>query len=143
MSKRNMTTARALLESVWTNGDLAMLPELVHEEVSYHAMPMTETLVGIDQYRHLIAVFKGLYADLAFTIEDQFAGGDKVATRWIGRTREAGADGDDEALQVRGMTITQHDDSGRIIAGWDSWDTSKIMQSAGNDSILKQLSVAI
>lgn len=143
MSKRNMTTARKLLESVWTNGDLALLPELVHEEVSYHAMPMTETLLGIDQYRHLIAVFKGLYADLAFTVEDQFAGGDKVATRWTGRVREEGADAGDDALQVRGMTITQHDDAGRIIAGWDSWDTSRVMQSAGTDSILKQLSVAI
>lgn len=143
MSKRNMANARKLLESVWTNGDLELLSELVHEEVSYHAMPMTETLAGIDQYRQLIAVFKGLYADLAFTVEDQFAGGDKVATRWTGRAREGGANDEDDTLQVRGMTITQHDDSGRIIAGWDSWDTSKIMQTAGTDSILKQLSVAI
>ncbi len=142
MSKRNMKNVRELLEKVWSEGDHTLLPDLVDENVSYHAMPVPETLEGIDQYRHLLAVFKGLYADLGFTVEDQFAGGGKVATRWVGRIREPDDTGEHE-VEIRGITITEHDDEGRIVVGWDSWDTSKIAETAGGSSLIKQLSVAV
>lgn len=142
MSKRNMNTVRKLLEAVWTEGDFALLPEVMDDKVTYHAMPLPETLEGIDQYRHLMAVFKSVFADLTFTVEDQFAGGDKVATRWTGRLSDGDGDGEKE-MTVRGMTITRHDATGKIVDGWDSWDTSKIQHTAGASSILSQLAIAI
>ena len=148
MSEQNMKVVRRLLEEVWTQGNLNLLPELVAENAESHPMPHLDALIGPEEYEHFIAVYKGAFHDMAFTIEDQFASGDKVATRWTTRvTDESGEAVKDtqtgEQLTIDGTTITHHDSSGKVIGEWASWDTGSLMQSAAAPQIFDQLSISV
>jgi hypothetical protein len=85
---------------------------------------------------------------MAFTIEDQFGSGDKVATRWTTRVTDAAGDvvqdtQTGEQLTIDGTTITHHDSSGKIVGEWATWDTGSLLQSAAAPQIFAQLSIQI
>jgi predicted ester cyclase len=148
MSEKNMQVVRRLLEEVWTKGNLSLLPDLVAEKAESHPMPNFGALHGPEEYKNFIAVYKGAFHDMAFTIEDQFGSGDKVATRWTTRVTDAAGDAvsdtqTGEELTIDGTTITHHDGSGKIIGEWATWDTGSLLQSAAAPQIFEQLSVSI
>ena len=82
MSEQNLNIVRRLLEEVWTQGNLSLLAELISPEAVSHPMPQFGAVEGPEGYKHFIAVYKGAFHDMTFNIEDQFASGNKVATRW-------------------------------------------------------------
>lgn len=146
MSDTNLHIVRRLLEDVWTEGNLSLLPELIADNAVSHPMPQLGPMHGPEQYRHFIAVLKGAFHHMQFSIEDQFACGDKVATRWVSRVADDTGDARQhtrtgEELIVDGTTITHHDDSGKIIAEWATWDTGNLLQSAAAPRVLSQLSL--
>ncbi len=146
MSETNMQVVRRLLEEVWTQGNLSLLPELLSEEAVAHPMPHMDALHGATEYQHFITVYKGVFHQMDFSIKDQFASGNKVATRWITRVSDEHGEArqDDqtgEELTIDGTTITHHDDSGKIVAEWATWDTGSLLQSAAAPQVLGQLSV--
>jgi predicted ester cyclase len=148
MSAVNMKYARRLLEEVWTDGNLALLPEFMAEDSVGHPMPQVGALQGREQYRNFIAVYKGIFLETRFTIEEQFASGDRVATRGIGRVTEASGDARKDVrsgaqLTVSGATITHHDSGGKIVAEWAYWDTHNLVESAAAPRIFEQLSISI
>lgn len=148
MSEQNMNTVRRLLAEVWTKGDLALLPELVAADAKSHPMPQFGSLAGPDEYMHFIAIYKGVFLDMRFDIQDQFASGNKVATRWVATVTDTAGDaapgtGAGEQLAIDGTTITHHDSSGKIIGEWATWDTQSLLQSAAAPQIFEQLSVGL
>lgn len=148
MSEENMKNVRRLLEEVWTQGNLSLLPEIVAEDVVSHPMPQFGALHGREEYMHFIAVYKGAFLEMDFNVEDQFASGDKVATRWTSRVKDASGDARQDAatgeqLTIDGTTITHHDSSGKVIAEWATWDTQSLLQSAAAPQIFEQLSISV
>lgn len=148
MSEKNMQVVRRLLEEVWTQGNLSLLPELVAENAESHPMPNFGALYGPEEYKNFIAVYKGTFHDMTFSIEDQFGSGDKVATRWTSRVTDAAGDAvpdtqTGEQLTIDGTTITHHDSSGKITGEWATWDTGSLLQSAAAPQIFEQLSIKI
>jgi hypothetical protein len=148
MSEKNMQVVRRLLEEVWTKGNLSLLPDLVAEKAESHPMPNFGALHGPEEYKNFIAVYKGTFHDMAFTIEDQFDSGDKVATRWTSRVTDVAGDAvsdeqTGEQLTIDGTTITHHDSSGKITGEWATWDTGSLLQSAAAPQIFEQLSISI
>lgn len=148
MSEQNMKIVRRLLKEVWTQGNLALLPELLAADAVSHPMPHFDALTGPEEYQHFIAVYKGAFHDMDFDIVDQFASGNKVATRWCTHVTddsgEARQDTDTgKHLTIDGTTITHHDSSGKIIAEWATWDTGSLMQSAAAPQIFEQLSISV
>jgi predicted ester cyclase len=148
MSDQNMRNVRRLLEEVWTQGNLALLPELMAEDTVSYPMPQFGAVRGRDEYTHFIAVYKGVFLDMSFDIEDQFASGAKVVTRWV--TRVSDASGDDqhhattgEQLSIDGITITHHNSDGKIIAEWATWDTQSLLHSVSAPRVLEQLAVNV
>jgi ketosteroid isomerase-like protein len=148
MSDQNMQNVRRLLEEVWTQGNLALLPELMAEDAVAYPMPQFGTVRGRDEYAHFIAVYKGVFLDMSFHIEDQFASGDKVVTRWVTRVTDAAGDAQHDAttgeqLAIDGITITHHNSDGKIIGEWATWDTQSLLQSASAPRIFEQLAVSV
>ena len=68
MSDQNMRNVRRLLEEVWTQGNLALLPELMAEDTVSYPMPQMGAVTGRDEYRDFIAVYKGLFLDMSFEL---------------------------------------------------------------------------
>ena len=148
MSEQNMKIVRRLLEEVWTEGNLELLPELMAEDVVAYPMPQIDALQGRDEYMRFIAVYKGVFLDMKFNLEDQFASGNKVATRWVTRVTDISGnvaeDSDTgEEIAVNGTTITHHDSDGKIIAEWATWDTQSLLASVGAPRIFDQLAVSL
>ncbi len=148
MSEGNMKNVRRLLEEVWTQGNLSLLPEILAEDVVSHPMPQFGAVRGREAYKHFIAVYKGAFLEMDFNIEDQFASGDKVATRWTSRVTDASGDARQDAatgeqLTIEGTTITHHDSAGKVIAEWATWDTHSLLQSAAAPQIFEQLSINV
>jgi predicted ester cyclase len=148
MSEENLKNVRRLLEEVWTQGNLSVLPEIMDEDAVSHPMPQFGAVRGRDEYMNFIAVYKGAFLEMNFNIEDQFAAGNKVATRWTstvtdasGDTRQDAATG--EQLTIDGTTITHHDSGGKVIAEWATWDTHSLLQSAAAPQIFEQLSIKV
>ena len=144
MSEQNMNTVRRLLQEVWTQGDLALLPELLADNALSRPMPQMGALQGPDEYMHFIAVYKGAFQDMSFSIEDQFSADNKVATRWVATVSDVGSGGGSgEQISIDGTTITHHDSDGKIIAEWGTWDTHSLLESTAAPQIYEQLSVNI
>ena len=148
MSEQNMNNVRRLLEEVWTQGNLALLPELMAEDSVSYPMPQFGAVQGREGYMHFIAVYKGVFLDMSFNIEDQFASGDKVVTRWTSTVTDAAGDAKQDAatgeqLTIDGITITHHDSDGKIVAEWATWDTHSLLQSAAAPRVFEQLSVSV
>ena len=146
MSEKNMNTVRRLLQEVWTQGNLALLPELLAENALSRPMPQMGALKGPDEYMNFIAVYKGAFQDMSFSIEDQFAADNKVATRWVATVTDAtaeagGGSGSGEQISIDGTTITHHDSDGKIIAEWGTWDTHSLLESTAAPQIYEQLSI--
>ncbi|MCB1856464.1 MAG: ester cyclase [Pseudomonadales bacterium] len=143
MSEQNRETVRRLLQEVWTRGNVALLPELLAADSRAHPMPQLGELRGPDEYMQFIAVYKGAFQDMAFTIEDQFACGDKVATRWVSRVTDTNRESGDQQIAIDGITITHHDSGGRIVGEWGVWDTHSLLESAVAPQIYDQLAIKI
>ena len=71
MSEQNMKNVRRLLEEVWTQGNLALLPEVMAHDSLCYPMPQFDAVRGCDEYMAFIAVYKGTFLDMSFKIEDQ------------------------------------------------------------------------
>lgn len=148
MSEQNMEMVQRLLQEVWTEGNLSLLPELMAEDTVSYPMPQMGVVTGRDEYRDFIAVYKGLFLEMSFEIQDQFTSGNKVATRWISRVTDPSGDATQDAatgeqLTIDGITLTHHDDTGRIVAEWATWDTQSLLQSATAPQVFEQLSIKI
>ena len=148
MSDQNMQNVRRLLEEVWTQGNLALLPEVMAEDAVSYPMPQFGAVRGRDEYMHFIAVYKGVFLDMSFQIEDQFASGEKVVTRWVAKVTDASGDAQPDAttgeqLSIDGITITHHNSDGKIIAEWATWDTQSLLHSASAPRVFEQLAVGV
>lgn len=148
MSEQNMKVVRRLLEEVWTQGNMALLPELLAEDSVAHPMPEIGALRGPEEYMHFIAVYKGAFLDMEFSIEDQFSDANKVATRWVSTVTDAAGDATQdsqtgELVSIDGITITHHDSSSKIILEWGTWDTHSLLESAAAPQIYGQLSIKV
>lgn len=148
MSQQNMKVVQRLLQEVWTEGNFSLLPELMAEDTVSYPMPGMGAINGREEYMHFIAVYKGVFLDMSFEIQDQIASDGKVATRWISRVTDPSGDAavdseTGEQITIDGITITHHDDSGKIIAEWATWDTQSLLQSTTAPHVYEQLSVKI
>ncbi len=148
MSDQNMLNVRRLLEEVWTQGNLALLPELMAEDAVSYPMPQFGAVRGRDEYMHFIAVYKGVFLDMSFHMEDQFASGEKVVTRWVTLVTDTSGDAQHDAttgeqLSIDGITITHHNSDGKIIAEWASWDTQSLLHSVSAPRVFEQLAVSV
>lgn len=147
MSDENMLVMRRLLEEVWTAGNLALLPELLHEDFVGHATPHEMTLQGVKHYEQQVALFKGMFPDIRIEVEDQFASGDKVATRWSASMHEdtetARRDPDSgEPITLNGVSICRMQD-GKIIEDWATWDALTLLESSSNPDILDAITLSV
>ncbi len=80
---------------------------------------------GIAEFRKLIASLRGAFPDLHFTLEDELAEGNKVATRWVMRGTQGA-----RKVDVSGMDIFLIE-NGKIREIWVNMDSLAQAQQMG------------
>ena len=91
MSDQSTSLVRRAVEEVWNRGNYAVVDDTVAGDVVIHLPTPGEEIHGAEGIRQYFATLRGAFPDIHFTIEDQFAAGDRVVTRWLARATHAGA----------------------------------------------------
>jgi len=139
MSEANKSLMRRAIEEVWNRGDVAALEELVSSDFVIHA-PQAEIQgrAGAGQY---FAMLRTAFPDLHFTIEDQFADGDRVMTRWTAegthRGEFQGIAPTNKRVRLAGTDIDRIA-SGKVVECWTSTDDLGLLQQLGAVPTLAQ-----
>jgi steroid delta-isomerase-like uncharacterized protein len=129
----NKTISRRFFDEVWNGGNLEVLDEIAADDVVLHDRDMGEHR-GTDAARDFVTTYRKAFPDLRFTIEDQIAEGDRVATRWTARGTHRGElmaiPPTEKSTTVSGITIDRIAD-GRIAESIGSWDALGLLQQLG------------
>jgi steroid delta-isomerase-like uncharacterized protein len=133
MTEDNLATSRRVLEEAFNGRNLDVIDEVSAEDFVGHD-PMTGDQDREAAKRSMVGYLEA-FPDLRFTIEDIFAAGDKVVTRWSGTgtfenelmgippTGESGP-------PVEGITIDRYE-GGKIAESWGQWDTIRFLRNIG------------
>jgi predicted ester cyclase len=89
---------------------------------------------GLEGLKKTVAMYRTAFPDISFTIEEQIAEGDMVATRWTGTgTNEGelmGMSPTGKHSVVTGIGIDRIE-NGKIVESWGNWDTLGMLQQIG------------
>jgi len=133
MSEQNKAIARRFFEEIASQGKLDAIGEVIAADYRDHDPANEEDTRGVDGFRREVEMYRSGF-DFAFTVEDQLAEGDEVATRWSWRGTHKGeamgvaATGNE--VTMTGTTIFRFAD-GKIQEGWWNWDTLGVLRQIG------------
>jgi predicted ester cyclase len=111
----NKAIARRYFAEILNTGSAAAIDAIVAADVVFRNPPNVVT--GIAEFRKLVSALRGAFPDLHFTLEDELAEGNKVATRWVMRGTQG-----PRKLDVSGMDIFLIE-NGKIREIWVNMDT--------------------
>jgi uncharacterized protein len=130
---RNKAAARAVFE-VWASGALERLDALVAPDVVHHDPYDPDASEGLEGMKTTITTYRDAFPDVRFTIEDQIAAGDEVATRWTSTATHRGplmgAAPSGKRVTLTGLTIDRFA-GGKIVEAWRNWDVWRLVRSIG------------
>jgi predicted ester cyclase len=116
-------TAKRALEEVCSARDLAALPDVYHPDFVDHVNSLEYR--GHEGARKSVALYKALFPDLRFVVEDQVTQGDRVASRWTLHGTHRG-----RQVKLSGIVISRFQD-GRIIEDHAASDTMELVRQLG------------
>ena len=124
-----------LAEEVWSRGNLALCDELVAPDWVLHQPSAAPGIGrGPDGYRTWVTGARAAFPDLQLLVEDQFALGDRVATRWTIRGTHRGALGDVPATgrtaEWTGVSIKRFA-GGKVAETWICTDGLALLRQVG------------
>jgi steroid delta-isomerase-like uncharacterized protein len=135
MADKLKAAVREFYERGWNGGDLSVIDELFAPEYHDHDAAAQTGASGVEGARLFIETFRAAIPDLHVEIEDQYAEGPTVTTRWIATgTHEGtlmGVPATHNAVEVGGISIDRFDDDGRFVEGWGHWDGIALLRQIG------------
>jgi steroid delta-isomerase-like uncharacterized protein len=135
MSEANKQAARRIFEEAFNQGDLAVVDEVIGSDAVDHdpSNPFAGER-GPESAKKAINLYRGVFSDLHFTVEAQYADADVVITRWSSTGTH---DGDGlgipatgKTVEVSGIGIDRFED-GKVVEAWNHWDAAGMMQQLG------------
>jgi steroid delta-isomerase-like uncharacterized protein len=131
----NATAARRALEEGFNQGRLEVFDEICAPDVVTHDPAEQEDVRGIEAQKERTAGYRTAMPDLNVTIEEIFASGDFVATRWTARgTNDGelmGMPPTGNRVEITGNSIDRFDAEGKLVETWDQWDNAGFMAQLG------------
>ncbi len=134
MSRENMAAARRVLEEGFNQGSLDVLDEVCTEDFVDHDPLMGDR--DKEGVKQSISAYREAFPDLECVIEEIFAAGDKVVTRWSANGTFQNAfmgqqPTGEKGTPVEGIGIDRFDEDGKIAESWGQWDTMQFMKNIG------------
>ncbi len=131
---------KALIRRYWQEASTRGLPAVVEEflapDVVSHppASASAEPIRGLAAFKQFIATQFGAFSDMAFTVEDLIAEGDRVAARVTTRGTHAGElmglPPTGRRVEWSGISMTRHA-GGKIVEQWGEFDALSLLQQLG------------
>ncbi|MGI8540379.1 MAG: ester cyclase [Rubrobacteraceae bacterium] len=134
MSEANKALVRREVEEVFSKGNLDAVGEIYAPGYIGHEPTSPEDTRGIEGARRFAATYREAFPDFEVTIEDQFAEGDKVATRFTARgTHDGELEGiapTGNRVEIAGLAISRIE-GGKVAEDWTVFDALGLMQQIG------------
>jgi steroid delta-isomerase-like uncharacterized protein len=134
MSEQNKAMARRMFEDVFAGGQLNLAEELVTPDYVGHDVAAPEPIRGPQGLKEQAKGYRDAFPDLNLKIEDQFAEGERVVTRWTATGTHKGdlfgIAPTGKQTTVEGISIDRFS-GGKIAESWDNWDSLGLMQQLG------------
>jgi steroid delta-isomerase-like uncharacterized protein len=131
----NAATAKRVLDEAFNEGRIDVLDEILSPDMVSHDPAEPEDVRGVEAHKERVRKYRDAMSDLHVTLEDIFASGDRVCSRWTVRgTNDGELEGmpaTGRKIELAGLTIDRFDDDGRIVEAWDNWDNAGFMQQLG------------
>jgi steroid delta-isomerase-like uncharacterized protein len=133
MSRENIAASQRVLEEAFNQGNLDVIDELCTDDFVDH-----DPLMGNadrEALKQRIAAYRESFPDIEITIEEIFAAGDRVITRWTGEgTFQNPIMGQQPTGQkgapIHGIGIDRFEGD-KIAESWGQWDTMQFMKNIG------------
>jgi steroid delta-isomerase-like uncharacterized protein len=120
--------------AAFSSGDVAAVDDLFAANVVDHSPAVPNQAPGREGIKQIVTSFRAAYPDLAFTVEDQIADGDKVASRWIARGTNTGTfmgmPPTGKQVTIQGMLIVRVAGS-EMVESWVNFDALGMLQQLG------------
>jgi predicted ester cyclase len=132
----NKALARRIYETfdrALSTGDFSLLDELIAADAVDHN-PAPGQAPGLEGVKQAFGMFRMAFPDMHFTVEDQVAEGDKVASRV---TVHATHKGEFQGIPPTGRPVTQTGidilriAGGKVVERWGEFDNFGLMQQLG------------
>lgn len=139
MSEHYKILERRLIEEVWSQGNFAVVDELIASDYLGHSStPGAESAkgetLGREGYRQFYTALRQAFPDLQVTVEDQIAEGDRVVTRWTARGTHQGEfrgiPPSGKHGVISGITIDRVA-NGKVVECWTNADDLGMMRLLG------------
>jgi steroid delta-isomerase-like uncharacterized protein len=129
IEEENKAAVRNWFEEGWNNHNPDIIEKYFAEDFYNYSMD-----VNRDQLKQFISNTLIALPDIQFTIEDQIAEGDQVATRWTLRATHKGefmgVPATGKQFVASGMNISRHA-NGKYVEDWGNWDALGMLQQLG------------
>jgi predicted ester cyclase len=116
-------TARRALEDVCSGRELANVGEVYHPEFHDHVNALEYQ--GLDGARKSVALYRELFPDLSFVVEEQVSESNRVVSRWTLTGTHRG-----RSVRMWGIVISRFED-GKIVEDWAASDTLTLVRQLG------------
>jgi predicted ester cyclase len=137
MSATPAEVAKRWFGEVWNERKASTIAELLHPAVVGHTA--TGETTGPEGWKRLVwDQLTGAFSNIRVSIEDMVAVDETVVTRWratMVHTGDAlGIPPSERSVEVTGMTwMTVR--GGRIVEGWDGWDSTGLLVQCGGATL--------
>jgi steroid delta-isomerase-like uncharacterized protein len=134
MSEHNKAAVRRLVDEMWNNGNLSLADQLFATTYTHHDPSTPDFGQGPEGERKRATLYRAAFPDLRMTVEDLFADGQNVITRWSCHgTHKGELNGiapTGKQIHITGVTITRfsHD---KMVEGYVNWDALGLMRQLG------------
>ena len=125
-------------EQKWVDGlnsnNISVADEVFHPDCVIHINGNPQRDLSLEDFKQMVSGLLLAFPDLNFTINDQFACGEKVSTRWSATGTNTGPFGEMPAtgktIVVEGLIIDYVKD-GKVAERWELWDQAAMLQQLG------------
>ena len=134
-TESNKAIARRLIEGAFSQGNLAVLDEIIApNQINSGPGALPGLPSGPEGVRMLITNYRNAFPDLHFTIDEQVAEGNTVVTRWTAHGTHngevAGIPATGKPATVVGVGVDRVE-NGKIVESWGLLDQFGMMQQLG------------
>jgi len=134
MSAENKAIARRWMEELWSQGNAGIAGEIIAPTYAVHDPGTPGRVGGVEGEKHAVAMYRTVFPDLQFTMEEMIGEGDRVVVRWTARGTHRGelrgAAPTGKAVVITGISILGVA-NGMIAEHRLNWDTLGMLQQLG------------
>ena len=131
--EENKVLASRWTEEIWNQGNLAAIDDLCAPNFVFNYAP-PGMVPDRESYKKTVTMFRTAFHSMHLTNEIVIAEGDKVVTRWSGRSVHKGEfmgiAPTDKQVTMTGNSIA-HIVGGKIVEEWTEMDIMGLMQQLG------------